>query len=208
MNRPAVVSVLPVARAAMRAGVGVLAGAALVAGIAGHARAAEPGPEAAPDVVVAPVGAAAADRERPAAELPELRAAPPRWSTSSDYSRGDYRWSLSRGALDVGLKFDTPSRIGANPGLPLESSGPMVQSLPSLSLGLRTEAPLTANSLIERATGSATARTSSRVAIEWKPAESQLMFLRQGLGIRLSGDDRITMRLRGGTLGIYMKRQF
>jgi hypothetical protein len=47
-----------------------------------------------------------------------------------------------------------------------------------------------------------------RIGIEWKPAESQLMFVRDGLGMRLGGDDRLTMRLRKGTLSIYMKRQF
>ena len=32
--------------------------------------------------------------------------------------------------------------------------------------------------------------------------------LLQGLGFRLGGDDKLTMRLRKGSLGIYMKRNF
>jgi hypothetical protein len=30
----------------------------------------------------------------------------------------------------------------------------------------------------------------------------------RGLGIRLDGDDRMTVRLRKGVLGIYMQRKF
>ena len=87
----------------------------------------------------------------------------------------------------------------------------MVSNLPSVSLGLRTvtPSPTAASSLLERAIGTgAGPATSSSVGIEWKPVPSQLMFLRQGLGIRLGGDDRLTMQLRKGTLGIYMKRDF
>ena len=47
----------------------------------------------------------------------------------------------------------------------------------------------------------------SRVGIEYKPPQSQF-FLNRGLGFRLSGDDRVTMRLRKGSVGIYLKRNF
>jgi hypothetical protein len=47
----------------------------------------------------------------------------------------------------------------------------------------------------------------SRVGIEYKPAQSQV-FLNHGLGFRLGGDDKLTMRLRKGSLGLYLKRNF
>ena len=65
-----------------------------------------------------------------------------------------------------------------------------------------------AEELLDRTLGSSAALPSvSRVAIEYKPAQSQV-FLNHGLGFRLSGDDRLTMRLRKGSLGLYFKRNF
>lgn len=156
---------------------------------------------------------AAASKTNPAPLAPALDAdepsAPPwRWSTNAGYSGGIYRWSLSRGSFDFGLRFETPARPGFGADSRLDATGPLVQTLPALSLGVRMiDAP--AGSWLQRLSGTEGVPSStSRVGIEWKPAESQLMFLRQGLGIRLSGDDRVTMRLRKGTLGIYMKREF
>jgi hypothetical protein len=128
-----------------------------------------------------------------------------------DAAGGSYRWAASRGALDFGLRFDTARRGGTVQERHLDAAGPMVSNLPTVSLGLRTvtPSPTAASSLLERAIGTgAGPAASSSVGIEWKPAQSQLMFLRQGLGIRLGGDDRLTMQLRKGTLGIYMKRDF
>ena len=47
----------------------------------------------------------------------------------------------------------------------------------------------------------------SKVGIEWKPAQSQVFF-NGGVGVRLTGDDSVVMRLRKGTLGLYVKRSF
>jgi hypothetical protein len=82
--------------------------------------------------------------------------------------------------------------------------------LPALSFGLRTVSagPAPASTLVERALAAAPATPYvSKVGIEWKPAQSQV-FLNHGLGFRLSGDDKLTMRLRKGSLGLYMKRNF
>ena len=49
--------------------------------------------------------------------------------------------------------------------------------------------------------------TVSRVGIEYKPAQSRVT-LNQGLGLRLNGDDKVTMRLRKGSLSLYYKRNF
>ncbi|MDQ6640570.1 MAG: hypothetical protein M3Z15_13030, partial [Pseudomonadota bacterium] len=91
-----------------------------------------------------------------------------------------------------------------------DSVAPVGTMLPAVSLGLRSinTGPAPASSLVERALGSAPAVPyESKVGIEWKPAQSQV-FLNQGVGFRLGGDDRLTMRLRKGSLGLYMKRSF
>ena len=81
--------------------------------------------------------------------------------------------------------------------------------MPSLSVGLRsTTAGPAASSLIERAGEAAPAPSSTRrVGLEWKPVQSRV-FVRGGLGLRLSGDDQVTMKLRSGRVGIYMKSTF
>jgi hypothetical protein len=148
----------------------------------------------------------------PGADAPPLGAepeSPMRWSTSTDFSGGNYRWSLSRGAVAFRLGFEAPSRPVSIASTPLDNSGPLVQTLPSVSLDLRSvDSPR--GGWLKQLSGSESPVTSftHRLGIEWKPAESQLMFVREGLGVRLNGDDRLTMRLRKGTLGIYMQRKF
>ena len=121
-----------------------------------------------------------------------------------------YRWELSRGALDVGLRFEARAAAVLPINARFDSAAPAGSTLPALSLGLHrlSEGPAPAGSLVERALGSATAAPSvSKVAIEWKPAQSQVFF-HQGLGFRLAGDDKLTMRLRKGSLGVYMQHRF
>jgi hypothetical protein len=138
-------------------------------------------------------------------------AATPRWSASVDSSPSRYRWSLSRGALDLGMRFDVRPELGRPSDPRFDGAAPLLPTLPALSLGLRSvagRADPAAGSLLERTVGGAVAETFVRkVGIEWKPAPSRL-FLHQGLGIRLDGDDRVTMRLKKGSLGIYMQSDF
>jgi hypothetical protein len=141
---------------------------------------------------------------------PPLSDVAPHWSTSSSLSEGGYRSSLSRGRLDFGMKFDAPVRnVRPGDGV-IEPVAAFVPPLPTLSLGLLSTAAGTtpAASLLERATGAAAGvQRESKVGLEWKPAPSRL-FLNRGLGIRLDNDDRLSMRLRKGSLGIFMKANF
>jgi hypothetical protein len=130
---------------------------------------------------------------------------------ATDVSIANYRWSLERGPFDVALRLDArPLAIR-----PLEAHVDSVVSLgatvPSFSVGLRsnsTRADGAASSLLERALGAGEGAAHERkVGIEWKAAPSRV-FLHQGLGIRLDGDDRLTMRLRKGSLGLYMQSNF
>ena len=134
----------------------------------------------------------------------------PRWSASGVAEEGGYRLSLSRGALDLGMRFEQRSAAVHPTDARYDSAAPLGVSLPALSLGLRSVAagPATASSLAERALGGATPGYEvSKVGIEWKPARSQVFF-HQGLGFRFGEDDRLIMRLRKGSLGIYMQRTF
>ena len=182
----------PGARVAALAILAVLA-AVLAAVAPSAARAADAGGEPAPAVSSLP-------RDGPVAAKP--------WSTTARYAGGNYQWLATRGPLDFSLGFDTPGRMSAMVAdTRLPTGGPFVQTLPTLSLDLRdVDGPSVRG--LRQAEHADTVTSDRRVGIQWKPAESQLLFLRQGLGVRLSGDDRFTMRLRKGTLSVYMKREF
>ena len=134
----------------------------------------------------------------------------PRWSASGIAEQGGYRLSIARGALDLGMRFE-PRPVAVRPGeAHNDSAAPVGLTLPAVSLGLRSVAtgPATASSLAERALGGAAPLYEvSKVGIEWKPAQSQVFF-HQGFGFRLGEDERLIMRLRKGSLGIYMQRRF
>jgi hypothetical protein len=140
----------------------------------------------------------------------EIAAPAARWSASGEPADGGYRMSLSRGAVDVGVRFE-PRVAALRPvDARFDSAAPLGTMWPALSFGLRSVSagPAPASSLVQRALGSGTVVPYvSKVGVEYKPAQSQV-FLNQGVGVRLSGDDRVTMRLRKGSLGIYMKRNF
>jgi hypothetical protein len=134
-------------------------------------------------------------------------AAAPRWSATGEPSATGYRVSLARGGLDLGLDFQRRAATHLVDARH-ESPAPAGTMLPALSFGLRSvSAPAPASTLVDRTWGSGAVPSVSRVGIEYKPARSQV-FLNHGLGFRLSGDDRVTMRLRKGSLGVYLKRNF
>jgi len=163
------------------------------------------GPAFADDAAASAGATVAADPEPAAAQT----AAPaPRWRALGTVEPDGFRMSLSRGAFDVGMRFE-PRTVALRPTE--TRAEPTSLTLPSLSLEVRSisASPATASSLAARAVGAANdAETSvSKVGIEWKPAQSQVFFS-GGVGVRLSGDDSVVMRLRKGTLGVYMQRRF
>jgi len=149
---------------------------------------------------------AAARAEGDGALLPAATPAP-RWTAGGTLRPDGYRMSVSRGAIGLGMRFE-PRVVPLRPTeTPVE---PPTLTLPAVSLELRSVAapPATASSLAERALGTGSDGTAvSKVGIEWKPAQSQIFF-RGGVGVRLGGDDSVVMRLRKGTLGVYMQRAF
>ena len=129
------------------------------------------------------------------------------WVARGEVDGGSYRASVSRGKLDMGVGFDAPVGFATRTTRSVDPASPIVATVPSLSVGLRSESGAApASSLIARATAEGTAPTSTqRVGLEWKPAQSSV-FVRGG--VRLTGDDRVTMRLKGGRVGVYMKSTF
>lgn len=141
---------------------------------------------------------------------PESSDKPTRWASSAALTDNSYQWALSRGTLDLGLKFEARSRTGHPADAHVEAGAGFVSPLPSVSVGLqRVVAGATpAGHLVERVAGPAAGSSYvSKMGLEWKPAPSRV-YLNQGLGLRLGGDDRLSLRLRKGVLGIYMRRNF
>jgi hypothetical protein len=132
-----------------------------------------------------------------------------RWSASGEPSEAGYRLSLARRGVDLGLDFQRRLAGVRTLDARFDSAAPPGTMLPAVSFGLRSvSAGAPAKSLVDRTLGSdSDARFVSRVGVEFKPAQSPV-FLNHGLGFRLGGDDKLTMRLRKGSLGIYMKRNF
>lgn len=170
--------------------------------------------------------AAASPAERPVNEESRLRALVPgvagvqaspvtsassarRWVTSAEWSGRSYRWSAQRGGVDLGISFDASEAPLSPLDLHRDASALLVPTLPTISLGMRQAGRVSAATLLERALGASEPGGSiSRVGIEWKPAQPQVEFLRGGLGVRLDGNDRMTVRLRKGMFAIYMHRKF
>ena len=122
------------------------------------------------DDAAASAGATVAAAPEPAAAAPA-----PRWRALGTVEPDGFRMSLSRGAFDVGMRFE-PRTVALRPTE--TRAEPTSLTLPSLSLEVRSisASPATASSLAARAVGAANdAETSvSKVGIEWKPAQSQV----------------------------------
>lgn len=192
-----------------------LSGSGLPVVAAESAPASKPATFASPFVAAsldAPLARLAEGGEEKETEYGAAPSAPLHWSASTEISSGSYRWSLSRGAFDMGVGFDVPGGTARASESRFERSEVMASPLPSLRIGLRRIAPrypTPAGAMLQRAADPGPAEPSvSKVGVEWKPAQSQVHFLREGLGIRLDGSDRMTVRLRKGVLGLYMQRTF
>jgi len=132
-----------------------------------------------------------------------------RWVAIGEPSEAGYRLSLARGGFDVGLDFQRRLAAARVADARVDSAAPPGAMLPALSFGLRSvRVPAPAGNLVDRTVGSDTALPSvSRVGIEYKPAQSRV-FVNNGVGFRLGGEDKLTMRLRKGSLSLYLKRDF
>jgi len=184
------------------------AGSASTEAAAGSSAAREPAPNAVSALALQHEGAlqaTPAPRDEP---IPTVAPTAPGWRSSAELVGDAYHFSLTRGGLDLGMSFDTATRASRPHDVRIDTQGPVISTLPSVSLGLRSGHDVPASSLLARATAGGGLASESRVGIQWKPAQSQVSFLREGLGMRLDSNESITMRLRKGLFGVYLQRRF
>lgn len=137
----------------------------------------------------------------------------------TDMTELNYRWWSSRGRTDVGIGLgsvtlvDRPTdTLSARPGV--EGAAPMTTASGTvLMLGLRyrasRQAALYADASNVRGLGlNNDDRVFGKVGVEFKAARSKWNIAYGGLGYKLDGDARMTLKLRRGGLGIYMTSAF
>jgi hypothetical protein len=184
------------------------AGGAATGASADSSAAREPAPNAVSALALQHEGAVEATPAPRDEPLPTVAPAALRWRSSAELVGDAYHFSLMRGGLDLGMSFDTATRASRPHDVRVDTQGPVISTLPSVSLGLRSVHDMPASSLLARASAGSDRASESRVGIQWKPAQSQVSFLREGLGMRLDSNESITMKLRKGLFGVYLQRRF
>ena len=127
------------------------------------------------------------------------------------------RWWFSVGRTDVGFGVGSVAlmaqpmtgAVAADAAL----SRIALASSPSLSMGIRRQtsavSALYADATRTHSMGvSGIDSYSGKVGVEWKTADSRWSVAYSSLGMRLSSQSRMTVSLRKGGLGIYMRSQF
>ena len=124
-----------------------------------------------------------------------------------------YRWWLRRGRADVGIGLGAIGRVVA----PVEASGEatLAYATPTLTLGLRYQ--LTERSTLyadasgaRRNPGDAGADLfATKLGVEWAGrSRSRLGFDKGAFGLLLDSGYRMSLRIRHGGLGLYVRGQF
>ncbi|CAN5709388.1 hypothetical protein BH11PSE8_BH11PSE8_03880 [soil metagenome] len=147
---------------------------------------------------------------------PSLANAPP--GSRAETSGVSYRWwkhmGPSSAGLDVGVGLGT---VGYLVRPPVQGAADTVASLnnPStvLSVGMRYRT--SERSVVFADTSSARGFAGNgrdayvaKVGVEWKSASSPVRLMQGGLGLQLDGGSRMTLRVRRGTVGVYMRSSF
>lgn len=149
-------------------------------------------------------------------ELPNV-ATPSLPGYRTDMTELSYRRWATRGRADVGwgigsmLFVERPT--GLLPGRYGEGAGVTTGAGTMLMLGLRyrtgAQSSIYADAAQVRGLGlDGEDRVVGKVGIEFKAAQSNWRISYGGLGFRLAGDARMTVKLRRGGLGIYMRSTF
>ena len=103
----------------------------------------------------------------------------------------------------------------AAPGPTLDNSTILLASAPSLTVGMRYRAS-PQSTLFADAAGTRGLGFNSgdaylgKVGVEWNPASAAARWhiAYGGIGWKLSADSRMTLRIRSGGIGLYMRSQF
>jgi hypothetical protein len=128
-----------------------------------------------------------------------------------------YRWWMSRGRADLGLGLGTLTQgarpTGSLPGLANDGSASVQAAAAVMTVGMRYRSS-------DRSTFYADASgvrgrgfdggeaVVGKVGVEFKAAQSRFDIAYGGLGLKLDGDTRMTVRLKRGGLGIFMRSKF
>jgi hypothetical protein len=151
-------------------------------------------------------------------------AVPARPGFRNEVSELSYRWRAARGRAELGsgigsLAYVTQSIRRVRPGA-ADMSGrngdaantAVLGSGSVLTLDIRYRASdrstMYAHAADVRGLGFERDTVVSKVGIDFKSAQSQWDIAYGGLGVRLADDARMTVRLRKGGLGVYMRSSF
>lgn len=128
-----------------------------------------------------------------------------------------YRWWMSKGRADLGLGLGTLTYgarpTGSLPGMLNQASSSVLASGTVLTLGMRYRTS-------DRSTFYADASgvrgygfdggeaVVGKVGFEFKTAQSRFNIGYGGLGLKLAGDTRMTLRVKRGGVGVFMRSKF
>lgn len=127
-----------------------------------------------------------------------------------------YRWWASSGRADVGIGLGAVNYVArptAVVGFIGDGASPVLASGAVLTLGLRYRTS-ERSALFADASGVSGLHLDNgeavvgKVGVEFKAAQSRWNIAYGGLGLRLAGDTRMTLRLRHGGLALYMRSSF
>lgn len=147
---------------------------------------------------------------------PALANAPP--GARAEVSGLSYRWWKSVGpsaaGLDVGVGVGTVGYLVRPPAQgAVDSSAGLANSSTLLTVGMRYRT--SERSVVYADTSSARGFAANghdayvaKVGMEWKSASSPVRLMQGGLGLQLDGGGRMTLRVRKGTVGVYMRSAF
>lgn len=128
-----------------------------------------------------------------------------------------YRWWLSKGRADLGLGLGTLAYVrrptGSLSGLGADRDATVLASGTVLTLGMRYRTSARSAVFADAAGWHGAGPIGSdavagKLGIEFKSARSRWNIAYGGLGLRLAGDARMTLRVRRGGFAISMRRSF
>jgi hypothetical protein len=135
----------------------------------------------------------------------------------NEVSELTFGWWASSGRADVGVGLGTLAYVarptGGVPGLAGDDGARAIAAGTVLTMGLRYRTSAR-SAVFADASGVRGAGFDSgdavvgKVGLEFKSAQSRWNMTYGGLGLKLAGDARMTLRLRRGGFGIYMRSAF
>ncbi|CAN5287229.1 hypothetical protein BH11PSE9_BH11PSE9_19270 [soil metagenome] len=147
---------------------------------------------------------------------PALANAPP--GSRADVSGVSYRfWKRvgpSAAGLDVGVGVGTVGYLVRPPAQSaVDSPANLVNPSTLLTVGMRYRTSERSTVFADTSSARGFAGNGhdayvAKVGMEWKSASSPVRFMQGGLGLQLDGGGRMTLRVRKGTVGVYMRSSF